>query len=1044
MNNEFTKSKKGKETVYTLESASGGATGSGAVASVSSPIGGVRRRSSLIAQEGDTITVPVTQKPRQGPLRPQTGAGQHRDKKKEQKQGKEKHKKPFAEQGVAEGEQMSKAKALNALRKQLMNEYPYMKCGNLEEFKQRLQWLSEGMLKNHLTNDRDYKINEEEIALYQAYRKKREQIQQGSQGVAEGSPKDPNAPKKVQDRKTGKWYDPNKEFDKTMNSPEVKAQMKRMAQKEGVAEGSDPVWNKGTPMPKDYTCHCGLYVHPSVRNPKAIHAPDCPYAKQQGVAEGLSDGGTAVIYDNGYVKIDGKMYKAKRMNHESGMGIAIQTPSKMYFSPIQNEYEMPSVTIHRALKLGGLNPVFNEGVAEGSLNEGQYEMMLRNGQVKKFVAKDDADAKRIAAGHGAKSVIKLRGGVPAGKVSEQGVAEADHKMNGMSGLKIRATADTYDIINSNGEVLKQFHKTPKGLEYAKQFVKQNPHLAEGSKSMPKLPRSHFFDTWGGEGNGIAYTDNTHWWKIVDGKVVDFTNSPEGTKEWKREFVAKQRQGVAEGVAETMSMQDAVKVLRHYGADHFKTTSNELHFYKNGRPFSVDLIWGVDGVRTVSLSGLNSAARQLKGQGVAEEHNDTFDPKSHQYKTTMKHAKNPTVQQRMAAHDIKPGVAGYRDRVDLLKDLERTGKLKDQGVAEGAENNPVAQAIIRRILNQRPDLLQYGADLVGDAIDDVASFVGHVEEIGTSDVSAWVKQVEDYVKRTAQGRGDRLNEISDESLIKYLVGVHQDALKHKSDPTKRKPEKASKSVAGFSRAFNKLDARQAQELAPRVGEDIDNDTKSATFDPIKYHDFVKQNDELFRGMSSALQRRDEDTYQKLLTKYLSLHDRGRKGMVPEATKETGRPRIRKYSKLRPDGSKAVRYEVLDYRGMRIPGQGTEGFDDLKYAKEFFHRNYDKLCDPMDEGIEDRLKDLDFKNPVNIPAYRRRAASQGGSNSGDSFVDKAKSMAKDLGQENPTDPAGNFVQGGKKLGIFKDESTDEPVNQVEGRYWCKNEKRWKDVE
>jgi hypothetical protein len=45
---------------------------------------------------------------------------------------------------------------------------------------------------------------------------------------------------------------------------------------------------------------------------------------------------------------------------------------------------------------------------------------------------------------------------------------------------------------------------------------------------------------------------------------------------------------------------------------------------------------------------------------------------------MKHAKNPTVQQRMAAHDIKPGVAGYRDRIDLLKDLERTGKLKKEG------------------------------------------------------------------------------------------------------------------------------------------------------------------------------------------------------------------------------------------------------------------------------------------------------------------------------------------------------------------------------
>lgn len=65
----------------------------------------------------------------------------------------------------------------------------------------------------------------------------------------------------------------------------------------------------------------------------------------------------------------------------------------------------------------------DQGMAEGSLNEGQYEMMMRNGQVKKFIAKDDADAKRIAAGHGAKSVIKLRGGVPAGKLPDQGMAE---------------------------------------------------------------------------------------------------------------------------------------------------------------------------------------------------------------------------------------------------------------------------------------------------------------------------------------------------------------------------------------------------------------------------------------------------------------------------------------------------------------------------------------------------------------------------------------------------------------------------------------------
>ena len=59
-----------------------------------------------------------------------------------------------------------------------------------------------------------------------------------AESVAEGPTKDPNAPKLVQDRKTGKWYDPNKEFEKKMTSPKVMAQMKRMAQKEGVAEAS--------------------------------------------------------------------------------------------------------------------------------------------------------------------------------------------------------------------------------------------------------------------------------------------------------------------------------------------------------------------------------------------------------------------------------------------------------------------------------------------------------------------------------------------------------------------------------------------------------------------------------------------------------------------------------------------------------------------------------------------------------------------------------------------------------------------------------------
>lgn len=56
--------------------------------------------------------------------------------------------------------------------------------------------------------------------------------------------KEQNA-KKVQDRRTGEWYVPEKKFDELKNSPEFQAQMKRMATKEGVAEGEK------SPMFKD-------------------------------------------------------------------------------------------------------------------------------------------------------------------------------------------------------------------------------------------------------------------------------------------------------------------------------------------------------------------------------------------------------------------------------------------------------------------------------------------------------------------------------------------------------------------------------------------------------------------------------------------------------------------------------------------------------------------------------------------------------------------------------------------------------------------------
>ena len=97
MSKEFKIFKGQAHTRYVLESASAGATSSAAVTSNTAAVPGIRRRTgdNLLTPEAQQEKVP--QKPRQGPLRPQTGAGAHKDKKRDQKQGKQKHKKPFYE-----------------------------------------------------------------------------------------------------------------------------------------------------------------------------------------------------------------------------------------------------------------------------------------------------------------------------------------------------------------------------------------------------------------------------------------------------------------------------------------------------------------------------------------------------------------------------------------------------------------------------------------------------------------------------------------------------------------------------------------------------------------------------------------------------------------------------------------------------------------------------------------------------------------------------------------------------------------------------------
>jgi len=106
-----------------------------------------------------------------------------------------------------------------------------------------------------------------------------------------------------------------------------------------------------------------------------------------------------------------------------------------------------------------------------------------------------------------------------------------------------------------------------------------------------------------------------------------------------------------------------------------------------------------------------------------------------------------------------------------------GRLGPKGtLPEGEDHSPVASAITRRILLQRADLLsKYGPEKVTAAIDDVADFVGDTEEIGSSDVSGWVRQVEQSLGGVDEGILDTAKKVGNRVFDKLGGGSDEDLL-----------------------------------------------------------------------------------------------------------------------------------------------------------------------------------------------------------------------------------------------------------------------------
>ena len=95
---------------------------------------------------------------------------------------------------------------------------------------------------------------------------------------------------------------------------------------------------------------------------------------------------------------------------------------------------------------------------------------------------------------------------------------------------------------------------------------------------------------------------------------------------------------------------------------------------------------------------------LKGRGVKKEEVEQTNEgamsdrdadrkdrayQTRQARTTMKHIANPTPGEKKAAKDIKPGIAGYRDRIAMLNSAKARGGLKEEEIVNEAPMDGVA-------------------------------------------------------------------------------------------------------------------------------------------------------------------------------------------------------------------------------------------------------------------------------------------------------------------------------------------------------------------
>ena len=231
-----------------------------------------------------------------------------------------------------------------------------------------------------------------------------------------------------------------------------------------------------------------------------------------------------------------------------------------------------------------------------------------------------------------------------------------------------------------------------------------------------------------------------------------------------------------------------------------------------------------------------------------------------------------------AHDDRTEASNLK-AFDLEEGDGGQEALNPIGIPEGEDHNPVASAITRRILSQRLDLVKkYGPVAITQAIEDVADFVGDVEEIGSSDVSGWIKQVEQSLGGVHEGIIDKIKDVGQKALNTLGHGSDDELLKDlKKRAGVRNSENGKPSMAHS-------DVEKVDEVDMGQYDAVKSSPKGSNDDDVfkNFREKLKQyGDELDQRQKEKSEEVDESALQA----YLGDKKYGEDGM--DALRKAGR-------------------------------------------------------------------------------------------------------------------------------------------------------------